>query len=198
MTIPEPVRATLVIADAFERLGIPYYLTGSLASSLHGMPRATQDADLVADMQQEHIEPVVRALTGPFYIDAEMVRDAVERRSSFNVIHLDTMFKVDVFVLAADQASRQMMQRRRRYDPGGPGSQALYVASAEDTILHKLYWYRLGGCVSERQWMDVLGVLHVQGETLDLQYLRSTARMLEVGTLLEDALGEAAEGGHDG
>jgi hypothetical protein len=164
---------------------------GSLASSLHGIPRSTQDADVVADMKPIHIEPFVKALESEFYVDADMIREAVNKRSSFNVIHLETMFKVDVFLLGEDDVSQEEMARRKRFqvseEPGGE----LFLASAEDVILQKLHWFRLGKAVSERQWNDALGVLQVQGKSLDFSYLRRCATTMGILALLEQALEEA-------
>ncbi len=111
----EILEITLYVTETLERLGVPYLVGGSLASSLHGTPRATQDVDLVADLRLQHVPALVAALEETFYVDHEMIRDAIARRSSFNVIHLETMFKVDVFILKDDPASRQEMERRQVY-----------------------------------------------------------------------------------
>ena len=189
--LPDPLQITRRIAEVFEFLQIPYLVGGSLASSLHGIPRSTQDADVVADMKPIHIEPFVKALESEFYVDADMIREAVNKRSSFNVIHLETMFKVDVFLLGEDDVSQEEMARRKRFqvseEPGGE----LFLASAEDVILQKLHWFRLGKAVSERQWNDALGVLQVQGKSLDFSYLRRCATTMGILALLEQALEEA-------
>jgi len=177
-----------MVAQAFDQLQIPYYVGGSLASSLHGIPRATQDADIVADIQTGHVQEIVSLLRTAFYIDTDMVRDAIGKRSSFNLIHLESMFKVDIFIIQRDETAKKAMARRETYHISPGLYQALSVASAEDTILHKLYWFRLGNRVSERQWDDVIGVLRVQKEALDLVYLRQTSREMDVSELLEQAL----------
>jgi hypothetical protein len=180
---------TLLVTAVFERLGVAYLVGGSLASSLHGIPRATQDVDLVADLRSEHVSPFVDALQDTFYVDDAMIRNAIHRRASFNVIHLATMFKIDVFLPEHDVVLRQEMQRRQAYPLAG--GRHLVVASPEDTILHKLHWYRLGGEVSDRQWNDVLGVMKVQGASLNQAYLTQTAVLLDVADLLQHALREA-------
>jgi hypothetical protein len=191
MILAEPVRITRLIAEVFERLQIPYLVGGSLASSLHGVPRATQDVDMVADLKPHHIAPLIRALEATFYIDADTVQDAIQRRSSFNVIHLATMFKVDIFVLQHNKASQEEMARRERYELSEKPREELFVATAEDTILHKLHWFQLGGGVSERQWNDVLGVLRVQKGKLDVPYLQQTAKHMGVKDVLEQAFRDA-------
>ncbi|MDM8551630.1 hypothetical protein QUF72_16200 [Desulfobacterales bacterium HSG2] len=187
----EPLQITQRLAREFDRFGIRYLVGGSLASSLHGIPRATNDADMVADITYEHIPDLVNALETEFYIDAGMIREAVRHRSSFNVIHLATMFKVDIFVLKPDTASQEEMRRRRQYQVSESSDQKLFLASAEDTIVHKLFWYRLGGGVSERQWSDVLGVLQVQADQLDNSYLDQASRQLGVHDLFIQALKDA-------
>ena len=115
MILAEPIQITQLIANVFDRLKISYLVGGSLASSLHGIPRATQDVDMVADLKPQHVTPLVKALEAAFYIDANQIREAIQHGSSFNVIHLDTMFKIDIFVLQDDPASREEMSRRELY-----------------------------------------------------------------------------------
>lgn len=189
MLATEALRVCLDVARALDELGVPYLVGGSIASSLHGVPRSTQDADLVADLREEHVPAFVASLEGRFYVDEERVRHAVRRRSSFNVIELSTLFKIDLFLLGDEPMARQEMARRERV--ALPGGGELEVASAEDTILQKLRWYHLGGSVSDRQWRDVLNVLEVQGERLDRAYLTQGAEELGLSALLERALGEA-------
>lgn len=191
MILAEPIQITQQIAQEFERLDIRYLVGGSLASSLHGIPRATHDVDMVAEITYEHIPKLVKALESEFYIDAEMIRGAIQHRSSFNVIHLATMFKVDIFILKPDVASQEEMTRREQYQVSEIPEQTLFLASAEDVVVHKLYWYQLSGSISERQWSDVLGVLQVQQEQLDRAYLERAAQQRGVSDLLEQALREA-------
>jgi hypothetical protein len=186
----EAIRITLLVTIELERLGVPYVVAGSLASSLHGLPRSTADVDIVAALRVEHAQLLATALAEAFYVDADMIRDAVIRRSEFNVIHLATMFKVDVFVPRLDAVSRNELARGTAILVDADQGRTLRVASPEDTVAQKLSWYRLGGEISERQWRDVAGVLGVQGEKLELDYLRATADALGVRDLLERALTE--------
>jgi len=181
------LEVALYVAGILEELDVPYLVGGSLASSLHGIPRATQDADLLADLESDQVSELVARLQGSFYIDARAVDEAVRSRSSFNVIHLETMFKVDVFVAKKDPATRTELARRQRYVLDEAKQQEVVVASAEDIVVQKLLWYKMGGEVSDRQWNDVLGVLKVQGSRLEQVYLRDTARQLGVEALLERA-----------
>ena len=157
--LPEQIAVTMQVIGALEGLGVPYAIGGSFASALHGVMRATMDVDLVADLRLEHVAPLSQALGEAFYADPEMMREAIGRHGSFNLIHLDTLFKVDLFVARPRDFDRAQLARRQSHQLGEDPACRAYVASAEDTVLAKLEWYRLGGEVSDRQWRDVLGVL---------------------------------------
>jgi len=164
---------------------------GSVASSLYGVARATLDVDLVADLSDADVEPFVTALADEYYIEGSTVREAVRVRGSFNIIHLGSMLKIDVFVLRDDDYEREALRRGEAHRLEGEGaSRSFRVGSPEDVILHKLAWFRSGGEVSERQWRDVQGVLAVQGDSLDTEYLARWAAHLRVSDLLVRALSE--------
>ena len=193
MSDPDLLAALTPVLRALTDLGVRHFVGGSIASSAHGVARASVDADVVAELAPGHVMPLVAALEAEYYVPEERIRDAVARRASFNVIHLDTMVKVDVFV------SRDRPFDRRAFERSGPASVVdgvtLPVSSAEDIVLAKLEWYRRGGEVSERQWSDVLGVLRAVADRLDLNYLAGGAVELGVGDLLERALDEAGLSG---
>lgn len=184
-------RIALLVTQTFEQLGIPYAVGGSLASSLHGIMRATLDVDIVADMKLEHVEPLVAALSKEFYADEGMMRGAIEHHRSFNLVHYETAFKVDVFIRRPRAFDGLQLERRKYSIITTDPEQGIYVASPEDTILTKLDWFRLGGEVSDRQWRDILGVLKAQIDRLDMKYLRQWADELGVGDLLDRAITEA-------
>ena len=189
----DPLFAAAAVAMALEKLGVRYAVGGSIASSLYGVPRATQDADIVASLAIPHAARLAAALEAEFYVDEDMIRDAIRRHGTFNVVHLETMFKVDVFVAKGDAWSEEELSRARRERVGDVGAQVeLVFASPEDTLLHKLVWFRLGGGVSERQWRDAIGVLRVQGDSLDHGYLDTWSAHLGVRALLEKARDELA------
>jgi len=186
--VDEILEITLRVTDVCERLGVPYAVVGSLASSLHGIPRATQDVDIVASMSLAHATAFADALRGDFYLDDDAIRDAIEQRRSFNVVHLRSYFKADVFIPKDDESTRLEMERRQRFVIEQTPRREIVVASAEDTVAQKLYWHALGDRVSERQWSDALGVLKVAGHTLDFEYLRHVSTLLGVDGLLDEAL----------
>ena len=188
--LPEPIAVTLQVVDALEQVGATYVIGGSLASTIHGVVRTTLDTDIVAELSLQQAQPFADLLAGAFYLDINTIRNAIQQRNSFNVIHLATMFKVDVFVSKGRPFDRQQLDRRQRWIADPDSGRTIYVATPEDTVLAKLAWYRLGGELSDRQWRDILGVVAVQGNRLDLGYMRRCAAMLDVRDLLERALGE--------
>ncbi|MDB6038665.1 MAG: hypothetical protein JWM99_2506 [Verrucomicrobiales bacterium] len=170
----------------FELLGIDYLIGGSVASSIYGEPRHTVDADLVASVLGKHAKPLVDSLADEFYVNLDAIFDAVKNQGSFNLIHLETMSKVDVFVSWRTPFGRSQFLRKQKLAVGDQ-TPSLFFASPEDIILAKLEWFRKGGCVSDRQWRDILGILKVQAERLDSDYLVLWAKELEVGDLLNKA-----------
>ena len=188
----EPIEVTLKVTGAFEELGVPYLIGGSLASTLHGMVRTTQDSDVIAEMRPEHIQPFVLALQDEFYTDEEMIADSIQHNSSFNIIHRETMFKVDVFIPSPRPFLQAQFDRAQRQTFSFETEISAKFASPEDIVLSKLEWYRMGGEVSDRQWRDILGVLKTRAGELDLEYLRNWAVEINVSDLLERALKESS------
>lgn len=142
--LSEPIQITLKVVTVFERLGIHYLIGGSLASAVHGIVRATMDADLVADIKPTQVSSVVTSFEGEFYIDGEMILDAIQHASSFNLIDLETMFKVDVFILKQRTFDINQMQRRISQSVGD-ASEDRFFSTAEDIILAEMEWFRAGG-----------------------------------------------------
>lgn len=187
----DPLRVLLRVAGLLDEIGVPYLVGGSMASSMLGEPRSTVDIDLAVHLRGADVGRLVSALQPEFYVDEEVARRAVERRTSFNAIHQPTVLKVDFFVLGDAPFDRAQLERRRLSPVLEAHEQRVFISSAEDLILRKLDWYRLGGGVSDRQWRDVLGILKVQAGRLELPYLQRWAAELGLAALLERALGEA-------
>ena len=190
MNTSEIIQALTPLVEAFDRFGIAYYIGGSVASSVHGRRRYTQDVDMVAALQLKHVQTLVAMLQQEYYIDADMIRGAIQNRSSFNLLHHDTGVKVDVFVQKSNPFAQQEM-RRAREDVLEVGSRPFFFASPEDMILAKLDWWKLGGGVSNRQWNDILEMMKEKHVALDIAYLRQSAPMLGVADVLEKAFNDA-------
>jgi len=192
MRDPDLLAAIGPVTEAFEKLGAHYYIGGSIASSAYGAARATLDVDMVSDLKPQHVHNLAKMLESSYYIDEDAIGEAIRKHSSFNLIHLETMIKVDVFIVG-DEPYPQQALRRRRKDTLDEDQQAIefYFATSEDIVLIKLGWYRMGGEVSERQWSDVVGVLKVQDKVLDREYLRHWASELKLTGLLEQAFRDA-------
>jgi len=186
----ETVQIALKVIGILEELAIPYHVGGSFASSVHGFPRQTRDLDLVVDLPASAVPDLVSRLEGEFYLDAERMRQAIRRGSSFNLVHLTTGFKVDVFISGREAFDRTELSRAALQRLTEDSPRDVLVKSPEDTVLRKLQWYRLGGETSDRQWTDILGIIRTQGDRLDLGYLRHWAGTLEVDDLLERVLAD--------
>ena len=193
MKKPDILAALDPVVKAFEKIGVSYYLGGSVASSAYGIARATLDVDLVADLSAQHVNSLTEMLKSDYYIDKEMILDAIKRRSVFNLIHLETMLKVDIFIIKDRPYDGVAFQRKRKDTlDEEQGAAEFYFASPEDIILNKLEWFQMGGKVSERQWHDVLGIMKVQRELIDKEYLRLWAAELGISVLLEQAFRDAS------
>jgi hypothetical protein len=187
----EFLEALRKVTAAFDKLGIQYAVGGSYASSLYGEARATRDMDLIAAVVGQHAGPLIACLGSGFYADEAQIAAAAQNQGSFNLIHLDTMSKIDVYSVWRTDFGVTQLARRRPTQVGGGSPLELYVTSPEDTILAKLDWYRQGGEQSDRQWRDVLGVLRVQSNALDRVYLEDWARRLRINDLLSRAIKDA-------
>ena len=176
------------VIRALEGAGIEYMITGSIASSLHGEPRATHDIDLVVRMGPAAVAPLLAAFAPPeFFVEAAAVRSAVESRGMFNVVEAAEGDKVDFWLLTDSAFDRSRFSRRYREEVFGLG---IYVPTPEDTILAKLQWAKMSGG-SEKHVMDALRVYEVQAGTLDVEYLDLWAGNLSVADLWVRILHEA-------
>ena len=179
------------VIAAFDALEVQYYVGGSVASGVFGEPRQTLDADIIAALFGRHVPLLAERLRSEFYVDEPTILRAIEHQTSFNLIHLPTAVKIDVYVSWRSEFARSQFTRRIRASLPPEMPLEVYLATPEDTVLAKLDWYRQGGCVSDRQWRDVLGVLKVQAEALDRAYLRDWAQRLNLTDLLRRALDDA-------
>ncbi len=177
LMISDPISLALVVTDILNQLEISYLMGGSLASSLLGEPRSTQDIDLVVDLDLEKVPLLLDALQPRFYVSESAVREAIITQKSFNIIDNESLGKVDIFILKDEPFPRSEFQRKQIRVVRS--ETVLVLPTAEDIILQKLTWYNLG-YGSEKQWRDILGVMKLQGEKLDLAYLSHWAKTLGV------------------
>jgi hypothetical protein len=147
---------------------IPYMVAGSFASSIHGKPRTTQDLDVVIDADRQSVEALVRELPpDDWYADLDAARDAVQRRTMFNLIDMTSGWKVDLIVRKNRPFSIAEFERRTLTEALGV---SFHVATAEDTVIAKLEWSKDSGG-SERQRRDIQGILELKGSAIDRAYV---------------------------
>jgi hypothetical protein len=187
MTLSDPISVVNKLVRVLNQLEIKYLIGGSLASSLYGVPRATQDVDVVAAITEKQIQKLHELLSVEFYFDIDLAKEAILHASSFNVIDRELLYKIDIFIQKQDDLSFVEMDRRRLYTIDDPGK-SIYLCSPEDIIAHKLYWYKLGNEISERQWNDALNVLKVQKRNLDMEYLTQVCTARGIKNFLDRLL----------
>lgn len=184
------IDALAPVVAVLQKLEIRHFVGGSIASSFHGATRSTMDVDLIAELREEQILPFVNSFGDEFYLSDTAVRGAVKRRSCFNLIHLPSSFKVDIFVSRGRPFDDESMNRARLETLGESKSVQVPIASAEDIVISKLEWFRLTNETSERQWDDVSRLLRLLGDDADIPYLRRVARSVNIDDLLERVLAE--------
>jgi hypothetical protein len=161
---------------ALQECGIPYMLVGSNASSIHGAPRATYDIDIVIDPTERQLEQLLALFPdSDFYVSVDAATDAFRRRSQFNLIEIDSGWKVDLIIPENRAFNKAEMARR---SPRRINDVLVDVATAEDTIIAKLEWSKAGG--SERQLEDVAGILRLRADALDAEYIEQWVQALEL------------------
>jgi hypothetical protein len=176
------------LVSLLEKAGIPYMVAGSMSSSLHGRPRATQDTDVVIDPTEDQLASFLALLEQGYYVSRDAALEAFHRRTMFNVINLAGGWKADLILRKDRPFSREEFERRRQIETLG---RKLWVVSAEDTILSKLEWMK--GRESDVQYSDALGVAVAQWRCLDIGYLRHWASELGLENTLTRLLKEAEE-----
>jgi hypothetical protein len=175
------------VASALDQCGIDYMLTGSLASAYYGTSRSTQDIDVVIDASPEQLRALIKYLQeAQFYAEVDAAMQALQRRSLFNVIELASGWKIDLIIRKARNFSEEEFRRRRQVDFNGV---RLFVASAEDILLAKLEWAKMAS--SARQLDDAAGILRLQWESLDREYLKKWVEGLHLSVEWSSALEKA-------
>jgi len=188
MAEPEEYLVLKQLIDTLDDFKIDYAIGGSIASSLYGKVRFTQDADITVAAFGDRAEQLYNVLKESFYVSREAMYQAVSNRGSFNIIHLESAFKIDIFIQKDDDFHRQLFLRRKKVKLDESIQHFFDIVTAEDIILLKLQCYQSAGCISERQWSDVLGVFVVQSQMLDMKYLRSCSEKLGLSDILQKAI----------
>lgn len=192
MSKSDVIAAMRPVINLLEELNVPYYIGGSIASSSLGISRATMDVDIITSLSLAHVEKIVRLLDENYYVDSEMIKDAIKHKSTFNVIHHDTSYKIDFFISKTTEYQQSIFERiSRKKLVDKDDVIEVFICAPEDVILTKLTWYIARGGTSEKQWNDILGVLKIQKNTLDMNYLLNWAEKLSVKSELEKALTDA-------
>jgi hypothetical protein len=176
----------LRVARAIEASGGEYFVGGSIASSLQGAPRATNDIDFVLSLPIGKVEVLKHELGEDFELDPDMLRDALLRARTANAFFLPLVLKIDFFGRGYEPFDEAEFSRRRAVQVR-PSGETLVIKTPEDTVLRKLLWYRAGGEVSDRQWRDIQSVLRITGDDMDRAYLDAWAKRLAVDDLLHKA-----------
>src|SRR5262245_53092522 len=180
-------------AAVLREMGITHALGGSMASSLYGEPRQTQDADILAEPFPDREEEFESHFGEAYYVNIESIRDAIRIHSSFNIINLQVGFKIDIFIQDERPFDYEALRRRVEQPLSEKAGDAMWVLTPEDVILSKLDLYRIGAETSQQQWADVLGVVRVQAGRLDDTYLEHWANELSLNDLLDKAREQARE-----
>lgn len=188
MWVQDPGEIARILHAVFESLNLRYYITGGVCAIAYGDPRTTRDLDIVVEVERSEIMPVGERLEAEgFYCPPGAVEDIQAGRGRvLSVTHMQLVLNADIVLDADTEFDRSKMERRRLEAIGLDESERFWLASPEDVILAKLLWGRQSE--SEKQWRDVQGVLKVQGDTLDFDYLRSWAEQLDLSELLDQAI----------
>lgn len=179
------VHAMAPVIAAFRKLGLRHFVGGSVASSFHGAVRSTMDVDIVAEIAERDANFLIANIGSDFYKSEQAIIRAIRGRSCFNLIHLPTSFKVDIFVSRQRPYDLEAMQRAVLMTLGSNRTIDVPIASPEDSIISKLEWYRLGAEQSERQWDDVSRLMKILGAKADVEYLNRAAESVGVAYLLK-------------
>lgn len=190
MNDPQELVILKQFVNIVEQLHIVYAIGGSIASSVYGKVRFTQDADVTLEPFDNVADKLFEELKADYYISKNAMYQALREHGSFNIIHLESAFKIDVFIRRNTVFEEQLMTRCKNLKISNSFEKTFSIVSPEDIILLKLCWYRDGGCSSQRQWEDVLGVLQTQANTLDFEYLNKWGATLDIDVLLEKAASE--------
>ncbi len=189
MSDKDIINSAVPFLTALNKLGIDYYIGGSFASSLLGFSRTTMDIDFVADLENKSVDELIKLIMDDFYYDEEMIKDAIRNRSSFNIINLDSFIKIDVFIAGRNEYDIEVFKNKKAQIVNDDVKNInIYICSPEDLIIKKLQWYINGNKVSVKQIEDIKGVLMVQKDNLNYDYLFNWCKKLGLYEILQDII----------
>jgi hypothetical protein len=173
----------LFLVDCFEKVRIPYLVTGAIASIAYGEPRLTNDIDVVVDMSLVHIDVFKSCFPeNEFYLDVDSMREAINRCSQFNIIHPESGLKVDVIITKKDDFDQSRFARIKKLNVSE--TRSADFASPEDVIIKKLEYFKKGR--SEKHLRDIASMLKISSELIDRAYISSWAKRLTVDEIWEE------------
>jgi len=192
LMLQTPIELAAEIGTILDRLDIPYFVSGGIASAIWGERRTTEDVDLAVLLSPEKVAQLLAAMADDFYISEVAVSEALQRTSTFNIIHFASVLKADIYLVSEeDNFRRSALARRVKLHPYESPELNFYICSPEDLVLQKLIWYNIASNQSQKQWRDILGILKLQGDGLDVNYLRIWSGLLQVESQLDRAFTEA-------
>lgn len=188
----QPFELMQIAADFFESQGIHYRVVGSMASMAYGEPRFTNDVDIVAELTMDKVPALCKSFAAPdYYVSEQAVRDAVNRRFQFNIIHPASGLKVDVIVPPVTEFTQSERTRIKRIT--SEGEYSVWFGSPEDVLINKLVYFKLGGGESQKHLRDIGGMMKLLGQKLDSNYVTLWAKKLDVHSEWEQVLKRLSE-----
>ena len=173
----------LLVCDTLDKLKINYMLTGAYAVSFYGRPRSTHDIDINISISTHNVKDIYNAFKDSFYISREQIEEAIRYQSMFNVVHNETIDKIDFWILKDDEFDKERFGRRRKETVSG---KEIFISSPEDVILSKLDWYKKSDI--QKHYDDVSGIFEIQQRNLDIDYVKKWAEKLSFLSILLEVI----------
>ncbi len=168
------------LVRCLEKLKIPYFITGAVASIAYGEPRLTNDIDVVAEIDDGHIAKLEKCFPkAEFYLESDAIREAIRRRHQFNIIHPASGLKIDVMISQEDAFDKSRFARIKRMRPL-EDTEANF-SSPEDVIIIKMKYYKQGA--SDKHIRDIMGMIKISGDMIDLEYISAWAKRLDLESI---------------
>jgi hypothetical protein len=177
----EELEILKIVVERLEQSHVPYFISGSMAANYYSVPRMTRDIDIVLELKPSHLKLFIDNFRGDFYVEEEFIREEVNRRGMFNLIHKEYAFKVDFIIRKETEFQDSCFKRRREVRLE---DYAAWMISREDLVIAKLLWAK--DSLSELQLRDVKNLLRTAGN-LDTAYLEQWVSRLSLKDVYEKA-----------